>query len=80
MANFFEEALASIGAAVTDIREKVVEEGYFGRVVTDGSQPEIGTAENNTFVLCLAEKLQDASPADTDKTRDNPEPGAGMEH
>ena len=30
-----ESILSAIGDAITDIRHKVVEEGYFGRVVTD---------------------------------------------
>jgi hypothetical protein len=92
--SIFEEALASIGAAIADVREKVVEEGYFGRVVTNGSETSPESTENNAgspgfgslmtktnfFDECLAEKLQEASPANTDKTRDNPEPGGGMEH
>ena len=45
MANMFEEALASIGVAISDVREKVVEEGWFGRAVTDGqSAPESAPA------------------------------------
>ena len=79
--SIFEEALASLGAAIADVREKVVEEGYFGRVVTNDSPAEVAPAESNAFDVCLAVKLQvDPSPANTDKTHDNPEPGGGMEH
>jgi hypothetical protein len=34
----FEQLQKGIGDAVADIREKVVEEGYFGRAVTDRGQ------------------------------------------
>ena len=34
----FEQLQKGIGDAVADIREKVVEEGYFGRAVTDKGQ------------------------------------------
>jgi hypothetical protein len=34
----FEQLQKGIGDAIADIREKVVEEGYFGRAVTDKSQ------------------------------------------
>ena len=33
--------IKGIGEAVTDIRHKVVEEGYFGRQVTPDIQPEV---------------------------------------
>jgi hypothetical protein len=41
MANesLFDELYKGLGNAVSDIREKVVEEGYFGRVVNE-RQPE----------------------------------------
>jgi hypothetical protein len=32
--SLFDQALASIGAAVNDVREKVVEEAWFGRAVS----------------------------------------------
>jgi hypothetical protein len=39
MANsLFDELLQGMGSAINDIREKVVEEAYFGRVVSDGPQ------------------------------------------
>jgi hypothetical protein len=34
-----DEFLEGIGNAVTDVREKVAEEGWFGRVVTDNIAP-----------------------------------------
>jgi hypothetical protein len=37
--NVFDELYKGLGNAVNDIREKVVEEGYFGRVVNE-RQPE----------------------------------------
>lgn len=36
--SLFEQLQKGIGDAVADIREKVVEEGYFGRAVTDKEQ------------------------------------------
>ena len=36
--SMFEQLQKGIGDAISDIREKVVEEGYFGRVVTDKGQ------------------------------------------
>ena len=36
MADMFEDALASIGAAIGDVREKVVEEGWFGQSLSNG--------------------------------------------
>lgn len=80
MADIFEEALAGIGAAITDIREKVVEEAYFGRVVTDGQggppesfAPESGVAppapEESPQIACLFDQQLDtiiSAPADPD--------------
>jgi|HubBroStandDraft_6_1064221.scaffolds.fasta_scaffold236664_2 hypothetical protein len=37
--SLFDELYKGLGNAVSDIREKVVEEGYFGRVVNE-RQPE----------------------------------------
>lgn len=37
MASLFDEFAKGVGAAVSDIREKVVEEAYFGRVVSDST-------------------------------------------
>jgi hypothetical protein len=37
----FDELLAGMGSAIADIREKVVEEAYFGRVVTDSVRPGV---------------------------------------
>lgn len=90
MADFFEEALSSLGAAVSDVREKVVEEAYFGRSVSDGggTSPTVEAPEQqagfgsltttNIFDEALAEKVQEAKPEapSQDKT---PEPGGGME-
>jgi hypothetical protein len=80
MANMFEEALASIGLAISDVREKVVEEGWFGRAVTDGqSAPESAPAPeaSSAFDQALAEILKEATAAD--RSRNTPEPGDGME-
>lgn len=46
MNNALEELLRGIGSAVNDIREKVVEEPWFGRVVSDSaSQVHIAVPE-----------------------------------
>jgi hypothetical protein len=76
MANVFDDALASIGAAITDVREKVVEEGWFGRTVTDGQSA--APAEGNAFEANLAEILKEPAPT-PEIARDTPEPGGGME-
>jgi hypothetical protein len=88
MANFFEEALSSLGAAVADVREKVVEEAYFGRSLSDGGAPAVEAPEQqpgfgsltttNIFDQSLADKVQEAAPVE--RSQDNtPEPGGGME-
>ena len=45
----FDELYTGLADAVTDIRQKVVEEPWFGRAVTDGPEapqwPEAGEAE-----------------------------------
>ncbi len=90
MANFFEEALSSLGAAVADVREKVVEEAYFGRSLSDGGSPTVEAPEQqqgfgsltttNVFDQSLAEKMQEARPEAPDRSQDNtPEPGGGIE-
>jgi hypothetical protein len=82
MANVFEEAMSSIGAAIADVREKVVEEGYFGRVVT-GGEGSPGQAEaapaggGNVFEQALGSKLSEMEVLD--KPRETPEPGSGMD-
>ena len=40
--SLFNEFVQGVGAAVTDIRQKTVEEPYFGRAVTDG--PDVQSA------------------------------------
>jgi len=46
MANFMDELAKGFGDAVTDIRQKVVEEPWFGRAVTErGEQPAPQEAE-----------------------------------
>ena len=79
MANVFEDALSSIGAAITDVREKVVEEGYFSRVVSpQGGQEQAEPAGGgNAFEQALGSKLTET--AIPDKSRDTPEPGGGMD-
>jgi hypothetical protein len=80
MANIFEEALASIGVAISDVREKVVEEGWFGRAVTDGQSAGGGeptAPASNAFEQALAEILKEATASD--RSHDTPEPGGGME-
>jgi hypothetical protein len=78
MANVFEEALASIGAGIADVREKVVEEGYFGRSLSD-TQQAAPASEGNAFEQALA-SLQETSVVDKSPTQETPEPGGGMEH
>jgi hypothetical protein len=39
--SLFDELLQGMGSAINDIREKVVEEPYFGRVVTDGLASDV---------------------------------------
>lgn len=36
----FEQLAKSLGDAVVDVREKVVEEGWFGRVVNERNEPQ----------------------------------------
>jgi len=45
MPDMFKDALASIGAAISDVREKVVEERWFGRSLSDG-QPRAHEPES----------------------------------
>lgn len=77
MADIFEEALSSIGAAISDVREKVVEEGWFGRAVTDGQSPQesaaapggVPAAEEKAEIPCLFDQELDTvikAPADPD--------------
>ncbi len=40
---FWDELFANIGDAVADIRQKVVEEGWFGRAITDDTQTGVGS-------------------------------------
>jgi hypothetical protein len=81
MADMFEDALASIGAAIADVREKVVEEGWFGRVVTDGQSATdsgagepavaapVAAAEESPQITCLFDQQLDtiiSAPPDPD--------------
>lgn len=46
---FMDEVFAGIGNAVTDVRQRVVEEGWYGRVVTgNDSGPEIAVTVDAT--------------------------------
>jgi hypothetical protein len=78
MANLFEEALSSIGAAIGDVREKVVEEGYFGRSLSD-TQQATPAGGGNAFEQGLASHLHESSVADKSPAQETPEPGGGME-
>jgi hypothetical protein len=80
MADIFEEALSSIGAAISDIREKVVEEGWFGRAVTDGQSaatpeatpdatPAAPVQEETPQITCMFDQMLDtviSAPCDPD--------------
>jgi hypothetical protein len=44
--NVFNEALASIGAAIQDVREKLVEQAFFGQVATHGGAPSPAPEDN----------------------------------
>jgi hypothetical protein len=78
MADLFEEALSSIGAAIADVREKVVEEGWFGRAVTDGGSaapessqaaPSVPPTEETPQITCLFDQQLDtiiSAPPDPD--------------
>jgi hypothetical protein len=78
MAGAFEEAFAAAGAAVGDIREKLVEEGFFGRSLSDGqsptesasASPEIAPAQQESpeIISLMNEKTDTviSAPADPD--------------
>ena len=80
MADIFEDALASIGAAISDVREKVVEEGWFGRAVTNGQSagapeaapdaaPAAPASEETPQIPCLFDQQLDtiiSAPIDPD--------------
>ena len=81
--SLFDEFAKGVGSAVTDIRQKVVEEPYFGRAVTEGAEPQ-GTApesppggrEGSLFDQVLQEAVKQSAP---DLGHDTPEPGGGMD-
>ena len=64
MADFFEEALASIGGAISDVREKVVEEGWFGRSVSDGQAAPEAPDSGVSLVTAPEETAEPATPFD----------------
>lgn len=80
----FEDFAKGVSDAVTDIRQKVVEEPYFGRAVTDGFEPQAAAPEptpgqgqqSTLFDQFAAQAVQQPAP---DIERDAPEPGGGME-
>ena len=62
MPDMFEDALFSIGAAIGDIREKVVEEGWFGQSLSDG--PSSTDTITTVTTACEPEAPQISSPFD----------------
>ena len=77
MADVFSDILSSIGAAVGDVREKVAEEAWWGRVVTDGqtaapessAAPMVAVTEESPQIACLFDQQLDtiiSAPIDPD--------------
>lgn len=66
--SIIDDVTRGIGNAVTDVRHKVVEEPYFGRVVTDG--PEAPTYSAST---ADQDRATDAPP---EATEARPQPQA----
>ena len=81
MATLWEEATKGFAAAIADIREKAVEEAYFGRVVSNGQDtpdPQAASPNASLFDQALGSITRqiDISP---DKSQNAPEPGGGMD-
>jgi hypothetical protein len=66
--SLFEQFTDGVANAITDVREKVVEEGWFGRVVTDNGQshesapaaPEAAPMTSTEPLNAWQEKVQQA--------------------
>ncbi len=56
----FEEFIAGFANAVTDVREKVVEEPWFGRAVTDTPPVQAGNDTPSTFQEFVQPATRDA--------------------
>lgn len=64
--SLMEEFVAGIAGAVNDIREKVVEEGWFGRTVTTSS-PEAGSSNAIDTWESYVQQAQRNAPAEKEE-------------
>ena len=74
--SLFDEFTKGVGNAVTDIRQKVVEEPYFGRAVTEGSEP---AAAPEAQPVAPAAAPQSAWDAQVQQVPDTPAPGRDID-
>jgi hypothetical protein len=73
--SFYDQLVKGFADAIAEIREKVVEEGYFGRVVTERaeshSQPETTVGLGVAVSITEWPKARAAEPNAGDHERDN---------
>jgi hypothetical protein len=77
--NLVDEFLEGVGNAVADVREKVAEEAYFGRVVTDNVSPAPEVSAQEPAAAAPAndwpDYLKESLARDTRDEMPPPEPG-----
>ena len=64
--NLFEQFIAEFGNAVTDVREKVVEEPWFGRTVTDTPPVQAGNDTPSAFQEFAQQAIREAPSSKDD--------------
>ena len=71
MASLFDQFVQSVASAINDVREKVVEEGWFGRVVSPDTPPAPESApepsnawQQHVQQVTQAANREDISPPD----------------
>jgi hypothetical protein len=69
----FDELLKGIGAGIADIREKVVEEPWFGRVVTE-QPPSTPAAEHSAASPSFQDYAREAARNEPREARQQQEP------
>ena len=61
MASLFDQFVQSVASAINDVREKVVEEGWFGRVVSPDITSEPAQQPSNAWQQHVQQATQSAN-------------------